>query len=560
LEAKPVLAGCLWIPVEGRRAQALRDRFTLDYWKLGAKESIPVQGFVEAEGYVGVPRQAGLQLIANQEFEDRRSTGHAVRFPRKPALRPNQVPFVRDMLEAARGQYPDFMGYAATGKGKTVCALAVAEELGRTTLALVDQDRLMRQWIERAQEHLGLDTDISVDDIMAGRGRDIGIVQGPLCNFEDKKLVVAMVQSVAQRQYDEALYDYFGTVVLDEVHIAGAPVFSRVLMLFSALVRFGVSATPDRPDILKKLLLWNLGTVEAQLTERHKKSRVYYVESEAVVSWYANKAKMTGRYLSELSEDPARNLLICRAAKWLYESGRVVLVVGDRIEQLCNLMALCRAMGMPGEALGLYARFRYEWRFEKNPTPLRNPPGWERGTAFTPVEFAPIAKRNRPQDLQQVFDNASVIFATNQMFKKGVDMPRLSGGIDCTPNSQAVQVHGRILRTDSSKKLPIWVTIRDPWSYRAEHQFAARLEDYVASNAEVYLWNLDKGVRQQDVPSLLVEIRDRIVVLKRQRITTKLDGSYTVVTPDTLSGSARPHGRPTGRITRSRQASSPMAS
>lgn len=538
-----ILSGCLWIPAEGRELVELRKQFTTKYLPLGDKAMVEVQSYIEADGYIGVPRQAGLQSIANRyEVIERRSMGTQVRWPRAVTPWESQVQFVEDMYRAAL-DYQDFMAYAATGKGKTVCSLEVARRLGRTVVVLVDQDRLMTQWAGEAKQHFGL------------RDQDIGFVQGPDCDYHGKKLVIAMVQSLSQRRYDDEFYDYFGTMIVDEAHVAGAPVYSQVLLQFSAMYRFGVSATPDRKDALKKLIYWNLGEVCAMLTEKHQRSRVYYLESDTVVSWYANKAKLQGRYITELSEDGRRNLLIVQAIKWLYESGRDILAVSDRIEQLCGLMSLCEAEGIPAEEMGLYARSRTVWRYEKNPKPERRPYFLEPGAEFTPVHLTPVSVPTKRQELQDVFENARILFATYAIFKKGVNCPRLSGGIECTPLSDAIQVHGRILRTQPDKLIPIWVTIRDPWSFRAEHQFQNRLKDYVASNAEVYEWKLDQGVRQEDVAELRADVKRHVALLKGQRIITAYDGGYTIPTLHTPSANVPPPVRPIARITRSRPAS-----
>lgn len=537
--SKPILAGCVWLPERRNELAELRSRFTIDYYRLAEDVTEPIHGYVESDGYLGVPRQAGLQLISKSGFVDLRSDGWAVKFATKPKLRSYQEPFFKDMLAAAQGAYPDFLASAATGKGKTVVSLAVAAELERTTIVLVDQEKLRDQWVDMAVQHLGADVD-----------RDIGFVQGSKCQFEGKKLVIGMVQSLSQRDYPEEFYEYFGLAVFDEAHIAGAPVMSRVLMQFPARVRFGVSATVKRGDALDTLIKWNLGVVEAKMDSEHLPSRVYYAKTDAVVSWYSNKAKVSGRYLTELSEDPCRNLLIYKAIRWLYDSGRDTLIIGDRIEQLCNLMALCSAYGIPDADMGIYARYRNVWVYEKNPKPVRRPHGWEKSTDYTPVRLAYSTIRVKPDELARTMEKAKLVFATYKMFSKGVDLPRLAGGVDATPNSKAIQSHGRILRTSPDKKLPIWITFRDVWSFRAEHQFLQRLTDYVASNAEVYLWDPDKGIKKQDVAALSAEVQERVRFLKGQRIITRQDGSFTVITPTTPNVSAVPQGMRTGARTR----------
>jgi superfamily II DNA or RNA helicase len=511
---KPILAGCIWLPRDQFNARAIMKQYTVKYWPVGEELPIPVKGYRLEQDFIGVPRQHGMKLISDVPFEDCRSDGSSIVVSRKPKLWEAQVPFVADMLAAAQSDFPDFMSYAMTGFGKSICALAVAAELKRTVLVIVDQERLMDQWAEYARVHLGFTIE------------DIGVVRGSMCDYRDRKMVIGMVQSLSQRDYPDEFYEWPGVVIIDECHIAGAPVFSKALMLFPARVRFGISATPDRRDALDKLLKWNLGEIEARLEQKHQQSRVYYIESQAVVSWYANEAKLAGRYLTELAANAERNRLLTDAIIWLWKTGRDVLIVSDRIEQLCNLMALCRARAVTEEDMGLYARYREEWVYTKNPTPRRIPKN--AGPDYVPMHWTTERKKMRSEDLQDTIDNARLIFATKAMFSKGVDVPRLSAGVDCTPQARVVQVHGRILRTAKDKKLPIWITLRDVYSFRAENQFLSRLKDYVHSNAEVYEFIPDKGVRKQDVQELQREVRQRIAVLKTKRIINTLDGGYTI--------------------------------
>lgn len=396
----------------------------------------------------------------------------------------------------------------------------------------------MQQWKAQAKAVLGLSD------------KDIGTVQGAKCDYKGKAVTIAMVQSLVQRQYDDEFYDYFGTVVVDEVHTAGAPTFSQALMMFSAVTRFGVSATVDRRDSLQKILHWNLGAVQVELLDKHDKSYVYYLESGTVYSWYANVSPKTGRILSEVAADTNRNMLLADGIKFMHEAGRDILVVSDRIEQLEDLKAMCGFLGIPDEEMGLYCGFRNVWGFEKDPKPKRAPYGYVRGTEYTPVKFGPLRKRIPKKALDAVKASARVLFATFGMFTKGVDVPRLSAGFDCTPRSKAQQVHGRILRKLDGKFVPIWVTVRDYNSYRLEHQFLQRVSEYVESSAEIYKWKMEKGVRFQDVRELKRDLHDSIKELKALNILTQLDGNNTLVIPDTPRSSGKPPGQRTGKTTR----------
>lgn len=529
-----VLAECLWIP-EDQFTEQMEEALTVTIHPL-IGDPFVVEGWrSDVKGKIGLPRQFGLKLVSN--YVDQTSRGKKAAFPRLPSLREEQEPFVESMLEAS-ACHNDFIARAATGKGKTVCALLVIAERNRTAVVVVDQENLMEQWIERAEEHLGLHRD------------DIGIVQGPKSAWKGKSLVICMMQTIINKEMPDEFYDYFGTAVFDESHTAGAPTFSRAMMMFSAEVRFGVSATPKRRDALGKLIEWNLGIIRAELDSKPETSLLYIVENESVYSWQANAAKVTGRYLSEIAEDGARNLKIAKAAQWLYDSGRDVLVISDRVEHLSALMALCVAIGVPAEDMGLYAKSEVKLIYEKDPTPARVPTGLQKGAEYTPIRLAPVQKTIKKDRLKRVLAEAKIIFATYGIMAKGVDCPRLSGGIDATPRSEATQVVGRILRIMDSKLIPIWVTIADVNSYRSLYQLTSRLTDYVASNAEVYLWQMGKGRRALDTKALVRVVRRRTQDLRAARIITSLDGSYTLPIPTLRLANENIAAKTTERTTR----------
>lgn len=512
------LSSCYWIP-KARFTPVLRDRLTVEVTDL-AGEVTEVECFREdRKGFVGVPRVIGADLFAGERVQDVMADGVGVRFPKQVALRPEQEPLVERILQLRDDGETDFIVKAATGKGKTVCALAVAARMGTATVVVVDQENLMEQWVARAKEHLGL------------RDDQIGIVQGSRVEFAGKALVICMIQTLVRKVLPQEFYNRFGLAVFDESHTTGAPTFSRVLMMFPARLRIGLSATPMRRDALSKAIAWNLGTIQAELTDKPGKASVYILESFGVYSWRANNAKVTGRYISELAEDGLRNLRIVDAIDWLYDSGRDILVLGERVEHLCNVMALARAYGIPAEAMGLYAKNRMVYRYEKDPRPRRLPVGYEKGTEYTPVRYVAVQKTVPKKEREHALAHKRIVFATYAVFKKGMDCPRLSGGIDITPRSEATQMYGRILRTVPGKLRPIWFTVSDVNSFRSLYQLNARLGDYIKSNAEVYLWHATKGRKPLEHREYRQDLRDRILDLRETRIGTQLDGTSMLLTP-----------------------------
>lgn len=527
-------------------ADHVRHDLTVRYFRLGETEPEYVEAFSEDKAYLYVPRHYGLQLIAKlgEDIEDCMSRGAKAKFPHNVQHTGDyayQHEVVEEILRVAE-THNDFIVEAATGKGKTVMSLSVAQKLGRATLVVVDQENLMDQWVQQCR------------DVLKLPDSRIGRIQGDTCDYEGKSVVIAMVHSLVQRDYEDAMYDYFGTVIFDEVHGMGAPTFSEALRLFSAVVRFGVSATVDRSDALQKLLHWNLGNIAVSLTDKHDKSYLYYIESDTVYSWYANISPKAGRMLLEVSEDTTRNEKLVGVIQWMYAEGRDTLVISDRIEQLEALMSMAYYAGVPKEAMGLYTGMRTVWQYSKNPTPKQKPYGLEAGADYTPIEMVPKRKKIPKAELARVKSEARLLFATYGMFSKGVDVPRLSGGLDCTPRSKAGQTHGRILRKRDGKLVPIWVTVRDTCSYRLEFQFLQRLTDYIEDSAEIYKWRMDKGVRLEDVRELKKKVRQRVVNLKGMNIVTEEDKSCTLQTPATPAELRKPPATRTAKTTRYRGA------
>ncbi len=530
--SSPVLAGSMALPLHLVDTPAIRAAQTHAYLPMGSEEALLVRSYREEAGMLHVPRQYGIQLCQRLglSYEDRTSQGTKVVFPRVPAPREEQVPVIEEILDKSQDYY-DFIFRARTGFGKTISSLIVAARWGTTTLILVDQENLKDQWLSALSQHFGLS------------GKDVGVIQGSKCEVEGRTVVIGMIQTLSQKKMPAYVYSYFGAVVVDEVHTAGAPTFSTVLMQFSATHRLGVSATPKRRDGLQKLLDYNLGKVRVYVGDQHSRSSVYIARNPTVYSWYANSSPKIGRYLTEIAEDGARNLLVAESAAILYESGRDTLVLGDRIEQLTHLRSLCLYLGVPEEDMGVYTGEEYDYRYVKQTVPPRRPEGVSIRTEYTPVELKLISRKTPKAKLKAIKEEARLIFATYAMFAKGVDVARLAGGVDATPRSQAEQMHGRILRQLEGTLPAIWITIQDVNSYRSLHQLAGRLPDYLRNNAAIYTINDDWTTEPCQPDELLRSLRQQVPELKSARIETPHDGLHMLKFPALQTSHVKRDGR-----------------
>lgn len=528
-----ILSGAMMLPVECIDVKAVQKQTTYKYRPLGTPDGDPdltVEAWYYDGDFLCVPRQFGITLC-NQlhiAIEDRTSDGFPAVFPRTPDPREYQEPQIDQIVEAFDSYY-DFIFRAHTGWGKTVGSLIAAARMGRTTLIIVDQDNLREQWEECLIKLFGF------------KAEEIGMIQGPEKKWRWKGLAVtiAMVQTLSQKGVSEEMAEYFGTAILDEVHTAGAPTFSVCLSMFSAGRRLGVSATPGRRDGLQRALDHNLGKIRVAADKEHERSAVYYIRHETVYSFYGNVSKMTGRIFSEIEEDGPRNMSIIEAAVWLYESGRDVLVLSDRIEQLKELACMAYYMGIDEDAIGLYTGYDPMWKFAKDDSPSSRPIDlhrWKDLTGktvyadYSPVSLQIVKKRIPKARLKEVKQDCTMMFATYGMCAKGFDKPSLTGGVDATPRSTAEQIHGRILRGEEGRPVPIWVTIADVNSYRLMYSFGSRVKEYLKSNGVLFEWHPDGSVEPCDVTDLKTEIFDRVKDLKSMQIQTTRDGLNTLVT------------------------------
>jgi superfamily II DNA or RNA helicase len=502
-----------------------------------------VTSYLERDGYLGLPRSYGLWYLANKQPDasilDKRSEGVAPLFPLK-AVKPRdyQVVPLEDAEHHLRS-YSDCSFKAATGKGKTVCALELVRRLNVNALVIVDQDNLFDQW----------KNDNALNpDLFSLPEEAVGVVKGPKVEYLGKTVVIATIQSLTRKELPEDFYEHFGMIIYDEAHTtATAETYMSTLYKFTARYRLVVTATP-RTDVNGEALKHHVGEVAVQITDKHHKSNVRYVESYGTYSQYANTCKMQTQMLAEITEDGERNRVIMDIIKWVHEkTERDTLIVSERVEHLSHIKTLMVAYGIPEDQIGVAAASFAKWKLRKDPTPGVKPAGYQRGSEYSPVHWVLETKAVKKVDREDAKNNKRYILSTFKAFEKGVDAPRLSCGIDLTPASKAAQLIGRILRTQENKLKPLWITIRDVNSIRCEAKFLKRLTDYRESNADLHQWVLGKGVRKCQIKELRADVNQSLKYLRQREVLINADGNYIVPTQPTVKKSKKYQGRPTAR-------------
>jgi superfamily II DNA or RNA helicase len=372
-----------------------------------------------------VPRFLGLRMFGTPP-EDERTYGRsfspgAVARPAPPrvcfAATLNAVQVVA--CDAALTQLRDVGGAMLVlpcGFGKTVCALWLALTLGRQTLVLVHSEALADQWRDRVSTFLP--------------GCRVGRIQRDIVDTDGCAIVVCMIQSLVKREYTPELLRCFGLVIVDEAHHVAAPLFSTALGKLPARHVLGLSATPDRTDGLGAALEMFLGPIafRAQRGREHVEVQIVKFTRGAEREVLDRKGNpMCSTMITNLASDGPRTVLIKELVSKQIVTGRNVIVLSDRLDQLGVLKTML---------------------VEDHPDAV----------------IAQVVGGTKPAARDHGFEHASVILSTYHYASEGIDIPRLDTLVLATPRGTIEQSVGRILRPFATKKRPRVIDVKDPFS------------------------------------------------------------------------------------------------
>ncbi len=293
------------------------------------------------------------------------------------------------------------------GGGKTTIILYIIGAIVRQkTLIVVHKEFLLEQWCERIRQFLP--------------GVKIGTIQGSTIDVEGKDIVIGMLQSLSKKEYDPALFDQFGCAVVDECHCIGSRVFSQALLKINTKYFIGLSATPDRKDRTSNTFYYAMGPTIIRLKRDGFSGLLVqtvnivadpdnkHFKDELMFDGSLNKARM----VTNISLSPSRLAVLIKMLEVLYAENRKILILSERREHLDNIAAALASLGI---SHGFYVgRNGMNKKVHKN-----------------------VLKES---------ESKSIILATYQMAKEGLDIPGLNTLIMATPRSDIEQAVGRILR------------------------------------------------------------------------------------------------------------------
>jgi superfamily II DNA or RNA helicase len=382
----------------------------------------PFKLFQESSSRLYVPKYYGLQKFGKPDI-NKLPVGididHDIKF--NGTLRDHQVEPVNNYLKSARD--PTKMGGLINlycGGGKTSIAIYLICQLKKKTLIICHKDFLIQQWVERIQQ-------------FAPNAR-IGLLKAKTIDVENKDIVIASLQSLSMKTYDDTLLSDMGFVIVDECHHIGAEVFSQALKKVNFQYSLGLSATMNRKDGLTKVFKWYLGDIVFKAAKRVDQMDVQLCEFYDPNPEYSLELKgykdtlLIPRMINNICDFQPRTDYIIKTLQNVLnkEPSRKVIVLSDRRNHLENLHKSLTAVS---------------------------------------IESAFYVGGMKQEDLKRS-EEKQVILATYHIAAEGFDCPGLDTLILASPKSDVIQCVGRIQRTPQHmrKHIPLVIDVIDNFS------------------------------------------------------------------------------------------------
>jgi superfamily II DNA or RNA helicase len=403
--------------------------------------SFPV--YLENEEKLYIPKFYGLQKFGVPSKNKIKDGLDAPTLIFKGSIRKEQEEPAQCFLDAIED--PTKLGGIISlpcGYGKTILALYLSSVIKKKTIVVCHKDFLGNQWRDRIAEFLPTAT--------------IGTLKQNVIDIDGKDIVIASLQSIAMKDYDEKIFRDFGFAVFDEAHHLSAEVFSQCLPKTTCKRMLGLSATLKRKDGLSKVFEWYLGKPVYQIKREDNDLKVivkrYYDPDEEyskVVTMGWSDKLIVARMINNVCNFPPRNHFIVETIVAILkkEPDRQLLILSERRNHLVELETILKHYKYT--SIGFYTGGMKQSDLDKSAT-------------------------------------KQILLGTFQLAQEGMDVPTLNTLILASPVSSIEQAIGRIQRQQkhSRKYQPLVVDIIDEFSI-FERQGMKRLAFYKKNKYQV---------------------------------------------------------------------------
>ena len=394
------------------------------------------QVYMESPKKLYIPRFYSLKKFGFPKV-NKMEEGDKINIKFKGDLRSEQLPIEELYLKNAKEKGGGIISIKCGG-GKTVLALHIASVLSVKTIVVVHKDFLMTQWRDRILEFLPT--------------ARIGKIQQNTVDIEDKDIVLAMVQSLSMKEYEEGTFDSFGLAIFDECHHLGAEVFSKSMAKVASKYMLGLSATPKRKDGLSKVFEWYMGDIVFnQVKKNEDYAEVQLIDCNFTEEEYCKeelnfrKEPCMPKMINNICNYLPRTKMIIEETIKYNKLGRNVLILSDRrghLECMYNLLK--------DYSCGYYVGGM------------------------------------KPDELRESQEK-DILLATFSMAAEGMDIPKLDTVILASPKSDVEQSVGRVFRKKACDREfhPLIIDLQDNFSM-FEKQCGKRLTLYRKLNFTIF--------------------------------------------------------------------------
>jgi len=309
------------------------------------------------------------------------------------------------------------------GFGKTIMAIYIACYFKKKTLFISHKDFLNEQFINSIKLFVP--------------NAKIGKIKQSTVDVENKDIVIATLQSLAIRDYDNSIFSDFGLVIIDECHHIASEVFSKAFRKMNIRITLGLSATLNRKDGLRKVFEWYLGKSVYKIKNDNNECNMivhlhkYFVHdlNYSYVKLMYNGTPNFVSMINNITSYMPRTIFIINLLKevLINDPDRKILILSERKNQLKDLEQLIKADEIA--SYGYYIG----------------------GMRMTDLDISATKQ---------------IILATYQMSSEGLNIPTLNTVILASPIGDIQQSVGRILREKKTERkyIPLCIDIYDDFS------------------------------------------------------------------------------------------------
>jgi superfamily II DNA or RNA helicase len=413
----------------------------------GEKRS--VRFYLNQPGHVVLPRGLlpKVQAMMPVQIVDRRLVLPPIDFGWRGELRPEQAEAARALVRA-RGGIVEGM----PGSGKTNTGLAIAAVFRQPVLWLTHTKDLARQATGRAKSLYNLPPKAFG---YIGEG-EYGL---------GTHLTVGMIQSLAKNpQLVEEIRRKFGCLIIDECHHLPAITIAKVVSLFPAMYRVGLTATIERTDGLSPLAMAILGQDVATIDRQQllAQGRILLPFVRVIRTGWRHWGAADWSVLQKArASDLRRNELVCSLVAREVREGRRVIVLVELV---------------------VHAKFLAAALTQRYKTPA-----------------VAVTKDVGPLDRIKAYDavgQGKLVLVATKLADEGLDLPSLTCLVLAAPGRSAPRLEqqiGRVMRSFRGKTSAVVYDLADTAVDVFRSQAEERLGVYYALGLRVERHSVNSG-------------------------------------------------------------------